>query len=375
MSRVLLITNILAPYRIPVFCELNRALAGKLSVVCVAETEAKRSWEIHRNGFPFDYRILKPGLMPKTLAEQNSVARRMWSVLQEVRPEAIISGGYNHLPAWMAYLYARLRRVRFLLWVESNANDLRKASRLRECLKRRIVQGADGIVVPGQASAEYARLLGAAREKIYIAPNAVDNDFFAQEAARVDVARERARRGFPAKLLLFVGRLVREKGVHEFLGAFQKVSQEMQDVGLVILGDGPERKALERICEQRQMTHVYFEGFRQQEELPYFYALADLLVFPTRSDPWGLVVNEAFACGVPAIVSRVAGACQDLIMEGETGFAVEPGDVEELASKILRLLRDKVLRAQMSRNCRRLIEKYSVQACAQGLLSAIQNTR
>ena len=104
--------------------------------------------------------------------------------------------------------------------------------------------------------------------------------------------------------------------------------------------------------------------------MPYSYALADVLALPTFSDPWGLVVNEAFACGVPAVVSRVAGACDDLIIDGETGFAVTPGDAAELADRILRILKEPALRSRMKANCRTLIKKNSTEACAQGLLVA-----
>jgi glycosyltransferase involved in cell wall biosynthesis len=109
--------------------------------------------------------------------------------------------------------------------------------------------------------------------------------------------------------------------------------------------------------------------------MPYFYALADVLVLPTFSDTWGLVVNEAFACGVPAVVSRVAGACDDLIIDGETGFAVTPGDPAELADRILQISKDPDLRLRMSANCRALVRKYSPDACAAGLLSCIGGPR
>ncbi len=372
MSRVVLLTNILAPYRVPVFSELNRELDGQLTVVLVAETEAQRQWKIRRDGLPFKCRILKPGLMPRGLAEQTAAARRMWGVLGEEQPSAIVSGGYDYLPAWVAYGYARLRGIRFLLWVESNLHDLRKTSGLRERLKRRIVRGADGIIVPGQASAAYARSLGATEAKIYFAPNAVDGDFFAREAGHFDAARERARRGLPARLLLYVGRLVREKGVYDLLEAFRIVIQTLPDVGLVIVGDGPERAALEEICEQQQIAQVYFEGFRQQEELPYYYALADLLVFPTHSDPWGLVINEAFSCGLPVVASRVAGASADLVREGQTGAVVEPRQPVQLAAAIVRLLGNPQHLCHMGLECRRVIQQFSPVACARGIAIALK---
>jgi glycosyltransferase involved in cell wall biosynthesis len=149
----------------------------------------------------------------------------------------------------------------------------------------------------------------------------------------------------------------------------------MPDVGLLIVGDGPERRSIEDFCRRADLRQVYFLGPRQYDEMPRVYALADVLALPTFSDPWGMVVNEAFACGVPAVVSSVAGACDDLIIDGKTGFAVRAGDPVELADRILQILRQPALRARMSANCRSLIQKYSPEACAQGLLEAALGVR
>jgi D-inositol-3-phosphate glycosyltransferase len=127
---------------------------------------------------------------------------------------------------------------------------------------------------------------------------------------------------------------------------------------------------MEGFCRQACLDRVYFAGAQQYDDMPFFYALADLLVLPTYSDPYGYVVVEAFACGVPAIVSRVAGVCDDFIVDGETGFAIPPGDAEELAQRISKLLEDDILRARMSANCRRMAETYSPEACAEGLQAA-----
>lgn len=365
-----LLTNIPTPYRLPAFNRLSRSKGTQFQVWFIATSEPERCWRIPVEEIKFEWKLLTKDSNANSLLTGTKASAAVIAFLARSRPKAVICGGYNSLPAWVTFAWCKLFRRRFLLWIESNARDLRAPSQLRGWLKQRIVQGADGIIVPGQASAAYVRSLGAEKAKIYLAPNSVDNDFFARAAGQVDVACERMRRGFPPKLLLFVGRLVRAKGVFELLEAFRRASRILPSVGLMIVGDGPERLALEAICKDRPIKYVYFEGFRQQKELPYYYGLADLLVLPTYSDPWGLVVNEAFACGVPAIVSRVAGACDDLIVEGETGFAVDPSNVEELASKILRLLEDESLRARMGKNCRRLIQKYSAAACAEGLLAA-----
>ncbi|MGH9440392.1 MAG: glycosyltransferase family 4 protein, partial [Terriglobia bacterium] len=214
------------------------------------------------------------------------------------------------------------------------------------------------------------RRLGAREERILMAPFGGDYETFGREALKVDSLQEKRGRGFPAKLILYSGRLVRAKGVFVLLEAFRQVAQKFPDAGLLVVGNGPESTAMKELCRRTDLDRVFFEGSQNYQHMPYYYALADVLALPTFSDPWGFVVNEAFACGVPAIVSRVAGACDDLIVDGETGFLVEPGDADGLADRILSLLKDSVLRSRMGANCRKLVANYSADACASGLLAA-----
>ena len=202
-----------------------------------------------------------------------------------------------------------------------------------------------------------------------------DNEFFAREAGKISWDEEKQKLGYPRRLILYSGRLDRKKGVFTLLEAFVKISRELSDVGLLIAGHGPERKNMEEFCCAAKLRQVYFLGPWQYRQMPSAYALADVLVLPTFSDTWGMVINEAFACGVPAVVSNVADACDDLIIDGETGFAVNAGNPVELANRILHILQDPALRNRMSANCRALIQKYSPEACARGLLEAAQGVR
>lgn len=205
-----------------------------------------------------------------------------------------------------------------------------------------------------------------------MAPFGGDYRSFAREALRVDAAAEKKARGYPRHVALYSSRLVREKGVMVLLEAFRRLAVEVPEAGLLIVGDGPARAEMESFCREFRVPRVFFSGSQGYAAMPAFYALADVLVFPTFSDTWGYVVNEAFACAVPAIVSRVAGVCEDLIVPGETGVVVEPGDAEGLAVTMRLLLTDEGLRSRMSANCLRAIAPYSAEACAQGLLAAVE---
>jgi glycosyltransferase involved in cell wall biosynthesis len=370
-----LLTNIPAPYYVSAWNHLGRLTGGRLAVRFIARGERRRTWKTPVDGMEFAWRFLSRATDPSDFLRSLSASVAMLGFLMDFRPRAVICGGYSSPVAWITFAWCAITRRRFVLWMESNARDHRRPGKLRHWMKRFIVSRADAIAALGKAASEYARQLGAREDRIFIAPFGGDSDFFARQASGVDGDREKWLKGLPPRLVLYSGRLVREKGVFVLLESFRLIAAEFLDVGLLIVGHGPERQAMEDCCRRLGLELVYFAGAQEYKRMPYFYALADVLVLPTFSDPYGYVVAEAFACSVPAIVSRVAGACDDLIVEGETGFTVEPGDPEDLAAKMRRLLQDEPLRAAMGRNCRELIRRYSAEACAQGLFLAAQARR
>jgi len=318
----------------------------------------------------FDWEVLSDGSTQSRFWREVRAAARMLASLKACRPSAVICGGYDSVAAWATFAWCKLFGTRFVMWLESNARDSRPSGRLREWLKRQIVRRSDAIAAAGKATTRYARQLGAHDERIFWAPLATDNEYFAREAQKVDRDEQKKARGYPERLVLYPGRLVREKGVFVLLEAFRQLRHVCGDVGLLIVGHGPEEQALRCYCQSARIPDVYFEGPHDYKEMPLYYALADVVVLPTFSDPWGLIVNEAFACGVPAVVSRVAGVCDDLIIEGETGFSVEPGSATDLRDKLLRVIMDEPLRWRMSLKCREIIRNYTPEACAHGLYIA-----
>jgi glycosyltransferase involved in cell wall biosynthesis len=184
-------------------------------------------------------------------------------------------------------------------------------------------------------NSQYWQFYGATPEKVFLARYAVDNERFRTRAASYRGARQRIRdeNGWKQRyLLLYVGRLVGFKRVDVLIEALRRLSTKRLDIGLVIVGDGPERERLERLGQA--MPHVYFAGFQDQSDLPRHYAVADVFVLPSECEPWGLVVNEAMASGLPVIATRKVGAAHDLIIEGENGYLVPENDPAALASAI-----------------------------------------
>ena len=371
--RVLILSEIIAPYRIPVFNALAKMEGIDLLVVFLSETDAGlRQWRVYKDEIRFSYKVL-PSWRFRTGKHNLLLNWGLRSCLKKFAPEAIVCGGYNYFASWEALSWTRRHQAELILWSESNRHDTRGGHAWVESLKARFLANCDRFVVPGKASREYLQSLGSAQENIVTAPNAVDNNWFRLQAHSIrDRAAEfRAKFDLPARYLLFAGRLVPEKGVFDLLKAYAKLEDDVRSkVGLVFAGDGPCLTDLEQRARRINPGTICFPGFVHREALAGLYTFAEALILPTHSDPWGLVVNEGMACGLPVIVSSVAGCASDLVEDGWNGYIVPPRDWERLSVAMDSLLRDSGLRQQMSVRSAERIRDYSPEACARGLAAA-----
>jgi glycosyltransferase involved in cell wall biosynthesis len=371
--RLVIITEIIAPYRVPVFNSLAARGDVDLHVVFLAETDPKlRQWTIPKDEIRFSYHVL-PSLRLR-LGNLNLLLNRgLDRALRRARPDVIVCGGYNYPSAWRAAFWARKRNIPFLLWTESNASDHRGRSALAEHLKRKFLGMCRGFVAAGESSKSYLQQLGLPAELIFKAPDAVDNELFTQGAriARANLASVRRRIDVPERYFLNVGRLIRAKGVLDLLEAYANLDEEIRAaVGLVFVGEGDAKSELIRRASLIRPGTVKFSAFVQKEQLAEFYALADAFVFPTHSDPWGLVVNEAMACSLPVIASNVAGCVSDLVEDSWNGFIAPVRDVNRICSSMELLAKDNDLRGQMGERSLQRIQEYSPDACAAGIAKA-----
>ena len=370
MTRVAIITEIIAPYRIPVFNALARRAQLELHVIFLAETDTHlRQWRVYKDEIGFSYDVL-PSWRFRAGKNNLLLNSGLRSLLNDLAPDIIICGGYNYAASWQAMFWAQRHECEFVLWSESNAQDARAGRRWTESLKRYFLRHCDRFVVPGKASFNYLSSLGCPEKSIVTAPNAVNNTFFAIHAdtTRKHADEVRKKLKLPARFILFVGRLVPEKGVFDLLESYAKLECQLRsEVGLVFAGDGVARPELERCANRITPGTVLFPGFAQREELASLYALAECLVLPTHSDPWGLVVNEAMASGLPVIVTSVAGCAGDLVEDGWNGFVVARADPAGLSNAIASVVRQPALRQKMSACSLERIRNFSPEVCAAGL--------
>src|ERR1035437_248158 len=372
--RTVILTEIISPYRIPVLNALAGRAGVDVRIIFLADTDkALRQWRVYTDEIRFSYEVL-PCWRWRAGKHSLLLNRGLWSALDAANAQAIVCGGYNYPASWEALWWARRRNARFVLWSESNQRDKRSGHFGVEWLKRYFVSSCNAFVVPGKSSLAYLRTLGVSEQVVFTAPNAVDNNFFVTQAEELkrqpDAFREKF--GLPGRFILFVGRLVPEKGVFDLLEAYAKLGSGLRsEVGLVFAGDGVSREELTQRAKRINPGVVCFPGFAPREDLAGVYVLAEALILPTHSDPWGLVVNEAMACGLPIVVSTVAGCSADLVEDGWNGYVVPPRDSEKLSVAIDSLLRQPDLKQQMSARSSERIRNFSAEACADGLAAAV----
>jgi glycosyltransferase involved in cell wall biosynthesis len=234
----------------------------------------------------------------------------------------------------------------------------------------------DACLPVGEWSRDYFLHYGARTERVFVVPHTVDDKRFASEAARWIPKRDelRAQWGLDPKAAVFVfaGKFINKKRPMDFVRAVAEASRQGAKVSGLMVGDGPLRSECEALVAAGNVP-ITFAGFLNQSEIAKAYVASDALVLPSDGgETWGLVVNEAMLCGRPCFVSDRVGCAPDLIVPGETGESFPLGDVQALASLMIRYAeRPEALRT-MGLNAERRIARCSVQAAVDGVLVAVR---
>jgi glycosyltransferase involved in cell wall biosynthesis len=213
--------------------------------------------------------------------------------------------------------------------------------------------------------------MGAAADRIFVAINTVDTDFFRTRTAELSAIS--ASPDAPARFL-YVGYLNRRKNVAAVLDAVALLAARRRDFVLDVVGDGDQRTELEVLAQKLGIgAHVRFHGYRQKEELPAFYAHCRGLLFQTDFDIWGLVLVEGMAAGVPCLASPNAGATRDLIKDGVTGYEVDFADPQRVALLMETLIDNPVVARDVGRAASELIRDHvSLATSATGIVAAVR---
>ena len=375
-------------YQAPMFRYLATEPALELTVFFLTDLStgphydsgfcAEISWDTPLGGYPL--RFLTKGDNNGRLSFWRPTVHGLWRALSSGNFDALWVHGYGHQALLRAIIYARAIGVAVLLRGDSRFGPPWPSAPKRRA-KRILLSGLfrliDAFLAVGSSNRDYYRHFGVEDDRIFMTPYAVNNDFFASQAAAATRRREvfrtelRLPRGHP--MVLYAGKLQRLKRVDDLIEACAGFERKRFEEApyLVIVGDGPERVALEARARALRFDSIRWAGFRNQSELPAFYDLCDLLVLPSDNEAWGLVLNEVMNAGKPVVASDRVGASRDLIREGVNGVIFPAGDVAALRNSIAHILENPERAVQMGNASRKIIGEWNFEADRLGLLNAL----
>lgn len=368
-------------YRIPFFDRINRKDNLEFRVFYCRRECLYRGGRLEL-GKSREFSEILPGRIVKIpfLKTRNYFNPIIWNKLSSGRFDCIIAGGYYHLTMLIAILWARVHKVPYMIISESHLLNERGKwkSLIKRILLNSIIRKAAAYLPVGKYAGEYLIHFGAEPDRIFYFPNTPDVEFFIKESDRYIKEKAKIKKNFGIDknfVILFVGRLVKEKGLFTLLRAFKEVKSVYSNVSLLLVGDGVLRESLQNFIEKERIEDVHFAGLVPNEELPRYYRISDIFVLPSIYEPWGVVVNEAMASGLPVILSDKVGSGRDLLREGENGLTYPSGDYEKLAICIEHMLSRGDELKRMGELSREIIRNFDYSYCEENLKRAILKIR
>ncbi len=340
-NRVALLTNFIPPYRVPVLNALSRRV-GHLRVLVSTAMEPNRDWAPSWDSL--DVQLLKSWILRYHQKHPSGFDDEIFlhipydtlSALWRYRPEAVISAEFGLRTVQACLYHLLVPSSKLVVWATVSEVSEKGRGIIRRMLRRLVLRLTDEVIVNGRSGADYIRSLASEALAISIIPQVVDSDHFTPSKRD---ARDSSTTAMTNLNLLYVGQVIRRKGLHLILSALESWCLKHPEirVQLQIVGDGPLRTAISAVPMASTFS-VKWEGAVRYESLPSFYRDTDVLVFPTLSDEWGLVVNEALACGVPVLGSAYSQAVSELVRDGVNGWVFEPDSQASTFAALDRML-------------------------------------
>jgi glycosyltransferase involved in cell wall biosynthesis len=340
MTRIAVIWSRFGPYhlaRLQGAAEAGRASGVDLFGVEVASSDRQYAWDKVDGAEGFHRSTVFTEANYDNLSARQ-IYEGIFQTLDRIDPTVVATNGWSVAEAQAGLIWCRRRKRRCVVMSETKADDSRRRA-WKEFVKRLIVHRFDAALVGGRQQAEYLVRLDYPRDRVHFGYDVVDNDFFTSSVARTRADRDnlQASYGLPDEYFFACSRFLPRKNIDGLLRAYAvyRARGPKPLWGLVIAGSGEQEGRLRALERELGLEGVVWPGFVQYSELPVYFGLASAFVHPAKSEPWGLVVNEAAASGLPLLVSRKVGASYEFVQEGKNGFLFEPAEPHDIAQTLL----------------------------------------
>ena len=362
--------------RIRVLAELLCRHGASLFVVQITDHSSKTSADQSHNslGDAKWTTLFSSGKLAKP--DRWAISRLIWKTLDQINPDVVLSSAIAFPSGANAVAWCRSRKRICVVMDDARLQDVPRSC-LVNYMKRMFYRNVDAVLLPAPSHDASYRFWGVRPERMYYGVDVIDNAWFAERSASINQDRSaRAKANLPERFFLGIGRQIREKNWSTLIRAYaQYEAKAGKDAwSLVLVGEGPERVRLQGLAKELGVRSVFFLPFCAQEKACMYYALASALILPSYMETWGLVVNEAMACGLPVLVSNQCGCAESLVAAGENGWTFSPDNETELADLLLRMAdMDDNRRKLMGDSSRRIIAQWPIERFAEGAWAAIES--
>lgn len=332
MRKVLFITNVPVPYRVDFFNEFAKFVDLTVCFERKGASDREESW-IKTKGLNFNA-IFLGGIK---VSSDKAFCPSIRKIIKAGNYDNIIVSGYSSPTAMLAIKYLRRHNMPYIL---SSDGGLIKdnGTGFKHKFKSHFIKGANGYLSTGSETDKYLTHYGADKSKIHHYPftSLYAKDIFENPAPIEEKKELRRELGMPeeSRIVISVGRFIESKGFDVLI----KSAKNLHENTTVYIVGGEPTDEYKKLIEENNVSNVNFVGFKTFSELVKYYRASDVFALPTRTDVWGLVINEAMSCGLPVVTTDKCVAGVTLVKENENGHIVPIDDVNELSAKLNNLL-------------------------------------
>ena len=363
--KVLFLTNIPSPYRVDFFNELGKKC--ELTVLYETRHAGDREDKWFSNKAKYFNEVYLDG---KQLGIDNAFSMKVIKYLKDRHYDFIVVGGYSTPTGMLAICYMKLKKIPFIL--NCDVGLIKDDNFLKSKIKKFFIGGAKAYLSTANDADKYLVHYGAKKEKIYRYPftSIHKTEVLERPVSYEEKKKIRKQLGIQEeKVIVSVGQFIHRKGFDILLKSCKEISS---NTGIYIIGGNVVPCEYLEIIKKLKLEHVHFIDFLKKEELLKYCKAADIFVLPTREDIWGLVINEAMACGLPIITTNKCVAGLELIKDNENGFIIPVSNITELSDKINVILNDKNLQLKISYNNLDKIKEYTIENMAESHFCILQ---
>ncbi len=368
--KILICTEVFSPYRVSWFDELGKYAEVKILCLKESNNERDKSW-FKKQPKNCDFSFMKSVLIPK-------MGKLSFDLIKEVKKNyynIIVLDGYGYLTQIFNIYFLNKHKINYYVNIDGIVPNV-KYSGLKFKLKKKILSKIPNIICGSKSTNKILSSFGVDYKKIYNHPftSLYKKDIFDKISSKTEKELIRKKLNIKEeKVIISVGRFYYLNGYGKGYDVLIKSAINLpKNIGWYIVGGEPTLE-FKKLVEDNNLYNVHFIDFKQKDELKEYYRASDLFVLMTIGDVWGLVINEAMACGLPIITTDMCVAGLELVKNNENGYIVKVGDDKDLSNKIKGIIFDEEKLSDMGNKSLDKIKDYTIENMADIHLSVFNN--